>query len=136
MMSYDVSRRSSSLSQRLHLLIVLFLSTSFSSLDIIVLVSELVVGLLAGKNLFDESLLALLVGESRREVFGRTFDDGAHLRVFRNFCSCRVLFVETFGVQNISETDELQVAFELRSYHSFGHVVPLCASSSLFCLFQ
>ena len=114
----------------LQLLVERFPTTSLRCLDIIIFALEMACRSLFRQDFFDESPFALFVWKPGSEVLGWTFNDGAHLGIFR-YVGLRSFLVMSVRIQYGPHLKESYVCFELRSEVGARYVekVRPCSSS-------
>lgn len=88
-------------------------STALLLLYLAVLLLEAPTLLLASKDFFHKSTLAVLVLDPARQVLGGSFDDGTNLAVLRCLHFAAIFLVVTVRVKDISHLQKLQVSLEL-----------------------
>jgi len=108
-------------------LVVRLLSACLGCLDVAILSLETASVFLAGEDLVNKGLLAILVVESSREVLGGALDDGADVRILRRSHLAVLLLVMSMRIKHVTHLQELEISLQLGSEVGPGHVVPLFA---------
>lgn len=118
----------------MQILVERLLAAGFGSLDVLVFSLETFGSTLQGQGLFDEVLLAILLGDAVAEELGGTLNDSSNLRVLRWVGLAVILLVVSVRVKHGTHADELKVSLQLGSHFCLGEVEPLRPSIWLFLI--